>query len=95
MLAMLSLALGISVLLCVIFLIYINISTQHTLAVTMRSLASETAVSFDYMINEYIERASRVALDADYEALDTPQKKTAALDEAFSDNALISDFAVY
>lgn len=95
MLAMLSLALGISVLLCVIFFIYTNISTQHTLAVTMRSLASETAVSFDYMINEYVERASRVALDADYEALDTPQKKTAALDEAFSDNALISDFAVY
>ena len=50
---MLSLALGISVLLCVIFLIYINISTQHTLAVTMRSLASETAVSFGFVFGTF------------------------------------------
>lgn len=95
MTAMLSLVFGISAALSVIFLIYINITIKNTLAEAMLPLSQQTSATFDHCINEYILSFEDITSDSEYLSLASDEDRVSALDKYYSENELITDFAVY
>lgn len=93
--AMLLLVFIVLVAMSSIFLWYMRKSNSDTLSVSLKTLAKEASVNFDYFVMDYVRDIENVAKSSDYATAESDEERLALLEKNFANNERIDSFAIY